>query len=126
MIVLVLESAARNCFLIRRLIIFESVAFTTCTEQKLSIRIIATSPQIFQAKSVNTSFVNIAFCCLFSSEEVFQGLSKNNSTKKQIEAEIQVTLKHAPAQKYREETIIHRLLLQITKLSYKLTLLASK
>ena len=41
-------------------------------------------------KSVNSSFVNILFYrCLFFSEAVLQGMSENNQTKKQIDAEIQ-------------------------------------
>ena len=52
---------------------------------------------------MNTSFVNITFCYYFSSEEVLQGLTKNNPTKKQIDAEIQATLKHAPVRKRTEE-----------------------
>ena len=34
---------------------------------------------------------------LFSLEALLQGVSKNNLTEKQIDAEIQATLQHAPA-----------------------------
>ena len=43
------------------------------------------------------SFLNIMFCYYFSLEAVLQGMVKNNPTKKQIDAEMQVTLKHGPA-----------------------------
>ena len=41
---------------------------------------------------MNTSFVNITLRYYFSSEEILQGLSKKNTTKKQIDAESQATL----------------------------------
>ena len=50
---------------------------------------------------------------------------KNKPTKKQINAKIQVTLTHASARKRTEEKILCRSSQQITKLNYKLTLLAS-
>ena len=43
------------------------------------------------------SFVNIMLCYYFSLEAVLQGVAKNNRTEKQIDAEGQTTLKHAPA-----------------------------
>ena len=66
------------------------------------------------------------FVVCFSSEKVLQNLPKNNRTKKQIDAEIQVTLKRAPARKRTEDKMFCRLSQQITKLNYKLTLLASE
>ena len=51
---------------------------------------------------------------------------RNNPTKKQIDAEIQVTLKNAPAQKRTEEKMFYRLLQQIIKPNCKLTLIASE
>ena len=48
-------------------------------------------------KTVNTSFFNIMPCYYFSLEAVLQGVAKNNPTKKELDAEIQVTLKHMPA-----------------------------
>ena len=68
----------------------------------------------------------IHFIVYFSLEEVLQGLSRNNPTKKQIDAEIQVTLKNAPAQKRTEEKMFYRLLQQIIKPNCKLTLIASE
>ena len=56
-----IESILCTYFHIKLLIFFESVPFTCitmCTEQKLSFRIIATSPRY-------TSFVNFTFWCLF-------------------------------------------------------------
>ena len=41
------------------------------------------------------SFLNIIFCYYFSLEVVLQGMAKNNPIKKQINAVIQATLKHA-------------------------------
>ena len=46
--------------------------------------------------TVNMSFMNIMFCYYFSLEAVLQGVTKNNPIEKQIDAEIQATLKHAP------------------------------
>ena len=61
----------------------------------------------------------------FSLEAVLQGMAKNNPTKKQINAEIQARLKHAPVWKLTEEKM-QTLLLQIAMidLNYKLQLLA--
>ena len=42
-------------------------------------------------------------CYCFSLEGVLQGMDKSNPTKKQIDAEIQVTLKHAPTWKLTEK-----------------------
>ena len=69
---------------------------------------------------MNTSFVNITFFVYFSPKEILEGLSKNNINKKQIDAEIHVTLKHAPARE-RAEELFYRLWQQITKPNYKLT-----
>ena len=41
----------------------------------------------------------------FSFKAVLQGITKNDSTEKQIEAEIQVTLKHVPVKKLAEDKI---------------------
>ena len=79
-----------------------------------------TSLRCLLQKSVNASFVNITFfCCL-------QGVSKNNPTKNRIDAEIQVTLKHPPAQKLTEKKMLSRLSKQVTKINYKLQLLSSE
>ena len=43
------------------------------------------------------SFSNIMRCYYFSLEAVLKDVTKNNPTEKQIDAEIQVTLKHWPA-----------------------------
>ena len=42
-------------------------------------------------------FLNIMLCYYFSLEAVLKGMAKNNPTEKQTDAEIQATLKHAPA-----------------------------
>ena len=72
-------------------------------------------------ETVNVSFLNIMLCYYFSLEAVLQGLAKNNLTKKQIDAEIQATLKHVPAWKLREGKM-QSLSLQKAKtdLNYKL------
>ena len=44
---------------------------------------------------MNMSFLNIMLC-YFSLEAVLQGMAKNNPTKKELDAEIQATLKHMP------------------------------
>ena len=46
---------------------------------------------------MNTSFLNIMPCYYFSLEAVLQGVATNNPTKNELDAEIQVTLKHVPA-----------------------------
>ena len=46
---------------------------------------------------MNMSFLNIMLCYYFSLEAVLQGVAKNNPTKKELDAEIQATLKHMPA-----------------------------
>ena len=46
---------------------------------------------------MNMSFLNIMFCYYFSLEAVLQDVAENNPTKKELDAEIQVTLKHMPA-----------------------------
>ena len=73
------------------------------------------------------SFQSIMLCYYFSLEVVLQGVAKYSPTKKQIDAEIQATLKHASAGKLAEEKI-RSLSLQIAKidLNYKLQLLASE
>ena len=43
---------------------------------------------------MNMSPLNIMPCYYFSLEAVLQGLAKNNPTKKELDAEIQLTLKH--------------------------------
>ena len=40
------------------------------------------------------SFLNIVPCYYFSLEAFLQGMTKNNPTEKQIDGEMQVTLKH--------------------------------
>ena len=100
---------------------FESVAFTritACAEQEFSFRIIATS-----SKYLNTSFVNILRVMLFIFLQNRSWSVKNKPTKKRIDAEIQVTLKQAPARNRREEKMSYRLSYQITKPNCKLTLL---
>ena len=42
------------------------------------------------------SFLNNMLCYYFTLEAVLQGVGENNPTEKQIDAEIQATLKHAP------------------------------
>ena len=48
-------------------------------------------------KNVNITFLNIMLCYNFSLEAFLQGMAKNNPTEKQIDAEMQATLKHGPA-----------------------------
>ena len=43
------------------------------------------------------SFLNILLCYYFSLEAVLQGVAKSNPTKKELDAEIQATLKLMPA-----------------------------
>ena len=43
------------------------------------------------------SFFDIMLCYYFSLEAVLQGMAKNNPTKKQIDGEIQATLKYVSA-----------------------------
>ena len=45
------------------------------------------------------------FVVYFSSEAILQGLLNNNPTEKQIDAEIQVTMKCAPARNPTEEKV---------------------
>ena len=106
----------------------ESAAFTriaTCAKQERSFRIVAASSRYVMRKVWIRVLWILHFVVYLSSEEVLQGLSKNNPTKKQIDAEIQVTLKNAPPRKRTEEKMFYRLLQQITKPNYRLTLLAS-
>ena len=42
-------------------------------------------------------------CYYFCSEEVLQGMAKNNPTEKQLDAENQAALEHVPARKFTEE-----------------------
>ena len=46
---------------------------------------------------MNIGFLNIMSCYYFSLEAVLQGVAKCNPTKKELDAEIQATLKHMPA-----------------------------
>ena len=41
-------------------------------------------------------YLNIMLCYYFSSEAVLQGVAKKDPTKKQINVEIQATMKNAP------------------------------
>ena len=45
-------------------------------------------------KTVNMSFLNIMLCYYFSLEAILQDVAKNNPTKKELDVEIQATLKH--------------------------------
>ena len=45
---------------------------------------------------MNMSFLNIMLCYYFSLEAVLQDMTRNNPTKTELEAEIQVTLKNMP------------------------------
>ena len=47
------------------------------------------------------SFLNILLCYYFSLEAVLQDMIKNNPAEKQIDAEMQATLKHGPAWKLK-------------------------
>ena len=60
-------------------------------------RITVTSPSNLFAKTVNMRFLNIMVFYCFSLEAVLQSVAKNTPTEEQIDAEIQVTLRHAPA-----------------------------
>ena len=53
-------------------------------------------------------------------------MAKNNQTEKQIEVDIQATLKHRPAWKLTEECKVYRYKIAKIDLNYKLQLLASK
>ena len=46
---------------------------------------------------MNMSFWNIMLCYYFSLKVVLQGMTENNCIEKQIDTEIQPTLKHVPA-----------------------------
>ena len=46
-------------------------------------------------------FLNIMLCYYSSLEAALQGMVKNNPTEKQIDAEMQVTLKHGPPWKLK-------------------------
>ena len=46
---------------------------------------------------MNMSFLEIMLCYYFSLEAVLQDMAKNNPIKKELDAEIQATLKHMPA-----------------------------
>ena len=43
------------------------------------------------------SFLDIMLCYDFSLKAVLQDVAENNPTKKELDAEIEVTLKHMPA-----------------------------
>ena len=53
-------------------------------------------------------------------------MAKNNPTGKQIDVEIQVTLKHSRAWKLAEECKVYRCKIAETDLNYKLQLRASE
>ena len=53
-------------------------------------------------------------------------MAKNNPTEKQIDVEIQATLKHRPAWKLTEECKVYRYKIAKIDLNYKLQLLASE
>lgn len=88
---------------------FESVAFTriaTCLEQEIYFRIIATSPRYLLRKVWISVLWILHFVVLYFFQKRFEGMSRNNPTKKQIGAEIQAKLNHAPAQKPAEEKML--------------------
>ena len=129
MTVSVQDSTIRACFRIKLLTFFWKCSFQAhygmCWKE-LSFRIIATSPIYVMLKEWIRLLWILHVVVYFSSEEVLQDLSKNNPTKKQIDAEIQMTLKNTPVQKGTEEKMLYRLSPQITKPSYKLTILTSE
>ena len=57
-------------------------------------------------------FLNITLCYYFLLEAVSQGMAKNNPTEKQIDVEIQPTLKHGSAWKLTEECKVYHYKLQ--------------
>ena len=76
-------------------------------------------------KNVNMRFfLNIMLCYYFSLEGVLQDMVKSNPTERQIEAETQVILKHAPTWKLTDEKT-KSLLLQTGKpdLNYKFSII---
>ena len=65
-----------------------------------------TNPELYQLLSVvycGYEFLEYQVCYYFCSEEVLQGMAKNNPTEKQLDAEYQAALKHVPARKFTEE-----------------------
>ena len=68
-------------------------------------------------KTENMSFLNIMLCYYFSLEAVLQDVAKNNPIKKELDVEIQATLKH------RCRLQRHIIIIDC---NYKLQLLASK
>ena len=52
---------------------------------------------------MNMSFLNI-MPCYFSLEAVMQDVTKSNPSKKELDAKIQVTLKHMPAHSHKKKT----------------------
>ena len=52
---------------------------------------------IFSVTTMNMSFFKFMLCYYFSLAVVLQDVAKNNPTKKELNAEIQATLKHMPA-----------------------------
>ena len=70
--------------------------------------------------------MTITFCCLFFFTEGLARPVNNKPPKKQINAEIQVTLKKEPARKRAEVKMFYTLSQQITKPNYKLILLTSE
>ena len=71
------------------------------------------------------SFFNIMLCYYLSLEEILQSIAKNNPIEKQINVEIQATLKHMTAVKLTEEKNSS---LQIARIdfNYKSQLLVSE
>ena len=117
MMVPVREFTVHVCFYIKLLVFFESALLRVF----YFFTIIASSPRY-----LNTSFVTITFCCLFFFTEGLARPVNNKPPKKQINAEIQVTLKKEPARKRAEVKMFYTLSQQITKPNYKLILLTSE
>ena len=46
---------------------------------------------------MNMNFLRLCFVIIFSLEAVLQDVAKNNSNKKELDAEIEAALKHMPA-----------------------------
>ena len=106
-------SFVRACFYIKLLHIFLKIlvfrCISTSTEQEL-FRLITASSSIYSEKC-KYEFSNITFCFwFFLSTRVLQGMWKNQKTnqfnQKKVNAEIQVTLKHAPVRKLTEEKML--------------------
>ena len=54
---------------------------------------------------MNMSFFEIMLRYYFSLEAVLQDVAKNNPTKKELDAEIQATMKHMPVLTHRTENV---------------------